>query len=282
MEYAPDSNARQVTASDRLIALWREDNLHLIGQGYDITYNSSLGSPIEAVRCGLTQAAAYLPDKGEILVLNADGKTVDTIKVNNLTVLDFGFYSESDLLWVLLLDSGGALPVTHLNTYQPGKQVTTGSYRFSDQIIYKAHFTTAATYAIGTRKITTIKSSEIQKDTTLIHGWQLLDIVQGKDGWRMLFTLSGESASGQPSRLKLVQEGGAEGEVHLPAGCMAAFVSDKQIYGVAGKAIYALPYNGSSTTAYDLPFEITAVHTKLTKNRLIVQVGEEMRLITLP
>lgn len=282
-DYMPDTSERNVSASDSLAAFWWGDRVSLLDKDEDILYTNSTGSTVDSVRCGISLAAIYMPEKEQLMVLNsADTKTpVQEIAVSGVTLLDYGFYSDSDMLWTLVLDSSGTVPTTHLTTYQPSKATLTGSFPFSDQVIYKALFTGAKTYAVGTQEIFTIAGGEKAAQTTLVNGWQLMDSARTKDDWRMIFALAGEAVSGQPTRLKLVTGDGTEKEVHLPSGCISAVVTDKKIYGIGTSFVHAIATDGS-TTLYQLPAEISRVVTKLSDNRIVVQVGEKLGIITLP
>ena len=65
-------------------------------------------------------------------MINSDGQTVDNITVANQTLLDIGFFKsvttssaqETELMWVLGLNTTGTVISTELQTFQPGRLST--------------------------------------------------------------------------------------------------------------------------------------------------------------
>lgn len=282
--YSADSHERTVTASAELVAMYRDDSLHIIDGGDGtVKYSGVMDGRIELVRCGADSVAVYLPDQEIVRVISPSGARIDDIASDGAQMIDMGFFGE-DLLWMTFLKKDTTTPSTQLKTYQPGKRET-GGYAFEDQLIYDVRYCNNMLYAIGTRDVNMVNmtTGEMLTKKPLVYGWQLIDSAQynsGKD-IAMLFTLTGESASGSPKRLKLILGDGSEQEINLPAGCIGAFVGTKGIYGVAKEVVYSAPFSGAMTE-HAFKEAIDEAIILLEGNRLMVRIGDEMRMIDLP
>lgn len=271
----------EFTCSSTMVALWRENNLRLLDASGVMKYNKTQASTIELVRCGTQNAGIYMPGtEKELLVVNRDtGNVIDEISLSGETVLDFGFYTDQDSLWVLMLDSSGAMPITYLSLYKPG--ISHMGYCRFDQVVYKVIPYQGSLYAIGSRDLSVINANgELQTNTVLVHGWQYLDHVEAKENCIFLFGLTGE-IGGNPTRLKMVQ-GDTSTEMHIPSGSLMAMITNKAVYGISSASVQAIPLDGSANQSYALPFEAEAAAGKLSQNRVLLQVGQEMRSISLP
>ena len=71
-------------------------------------------------------AVRYADDSIEII--DKTGKSVGVIQAENGAVMDYGMYSGSDLMWVLMLDDTGIEPRSQLNIHQPGKLLIAGVF----------------------------------------------------------------------------------------------------------------------------------------------------------
>lgn len=287
--FSPDALEKRFHSSNNLMVVWWGANMSILDGTGARKYDETLKGDISLGRAGAKHVAVYIPgQEKEIVVYSAEnGLQADAFPLNGKTLLDFGFYSDQDSIWLLLLDTGGVTPVTTLSTYRPGVSEN-GLYRF-DQIVYRVVWGPNGLNVIGSRDVTVIGADgeTLPNPSPIVYGWQYLDSAETRDGVSILFALSSEAVSGKPSRLKLVTNGAvpSEKEIHLPGGCMAAFVTSKNVYGIAPNAIHAVSLDGALTQDYALPETlsgITKVIAKLSGNRILVQAGQETRVLTLP
>ncbi len=282
-EAAWSYTGKDFSVSDKLLAVWQDSSLAVLNAKGEVSFNGSLEGPIEFARCGKEAVAAYLPGSGSMRVLSREGGELDTIQTGAMSVLDAGFYSDQDLLWILLLNTSSTQPTTLLRTYQPGK-AELGGQSFDDQLIYSIVYNDNKLYAVGTGNVSIVSlaSNELLDKKPMTFGWQLIDkeIISGNDVG-LLFTLSGESASASPERLMLVRGDGSERQLHLPPGCIAAFVGAKGVWGVAPQKVYFLPFTGNMSE-YELDFTISGIGSKLPGGKVILRADNETKILTLP
>jgi|GEM_PF-3840849 len=280
--YSADSRERTVVASSSLIVMYRDDNLHVISKEGSVKFNGVLSGMIELVRCGNNNVAVYLPSEQVVRVMSQTGELVDNISTEGVELIDMGFFGE-DLLWVSFLKKDAYTPSTLLKTYQPNKREM-GGHSFDDQLVYDVLYSNNTLYVVGTRDVSIINltTNEVSSKKPLVYGWQLIDSAQiGTKDAGLLFTLAGESASGAPGRLKFIQGDGTEREIHLPAGCIGAFIGTKSIYGIAPDRVYSITFSGVMTE-YALKEKIDKAVILLEGNRLMVEMENEMRTMDLP
>jgi len=275
-EFAPDSGDVQFSASDNLVALWKDEGLYILDSDGQSTYSGRLSQPISQVRCGISQVAVQFKDGDSVQILSRDGNTVDTLELENLSILDFGFHSSNDLVWVMALDNSGTIPISYVNTYQPGK-LSTGSHKFNDQIVYKALFDQNTSYLVTSRYLRV--SAETDSDI-LIYGWQYLDSAATRDGTALLFTRTNQISN--PSDIKVIC-GSAEYDLRFPTDCMHVVAGDKYIYGVGPNAVYRMAYeDGASPQSFPTQIPINGIVAQLENGRLLVESENMVYMISLP
>ncbi len=198
------------------------------------------------------------------------------------SVIGVGFYGQDlGLLWVLYIDSHGTTPVTRLSTY--GK-MTTG-ITLNGEVGYLAVPQTDATYLVGTHTLTTWQKTGSERDSKLIYGWNLQDVLTDSSGnVSFLFAPSGgEGASEQISTLWYLSSNGSEYRIPLPAGCVRALLKDNnRLCLVTRNGLYSMALNGTGQRFFPLSFTVESIPAVVPGKAMVLQTKHRNYLIPMP
>lgn len=257
-----DPNASAAAASG-YIAVYQNESLSFFGADGAEQYIKPLNLVAAGVRCGTGNVAILNADRTVIYVLSSKGSLLDTIAYSGQTVVDYGFYSSSDLLWVISLDTSGAVPTSVVSVYDNINKTTVAMQQFVGEVVYDlaADRSTSSVLAIGTHRATPINISggSAAGKGVLVYGY---DYAAGSVGGTLVFAESEGWKAGSTDRIRIVN-GSAGVNLILPTACEAFLVTDEYIYAMSGEYIYTLSLSGSvikteslsvvydSVTAYD-------------------------------
>lgn len=223
-------------------------------------------------------------EKSSITLLDLHGNLVDTISLSNQIALDFGFFSNGEFFWDMLLDTKGTVPMCTVNTYKPGI-MQTGAIVDSEQVVDRVLFSDSKIKVVGTNYIRTYdyKGKELSDPPRqLVYGWHLQDARELNKALKMLFVRTTQ-ADGilRATDLRLIDET-SESSVHLPAECFAALAGDRQVYAFATKYLFACEYGKSQTSTYVMPVAADRVLGLTSNNRAIIVSGDDVYLVRMP
>ena len=130
-------------ATDEKIVAWSGNDLYILSNRGRLIYNNKMSDTVQFASAGDEYVAAFVgePDSGVVTVINSAGQIVDNVTISNQTLLDIGFFmsatsssaQETELMWVLGLDTTGTVISTQLQTFQPGK-LSTGKSSLGEHI----------------------------------------------------------------------------------------------------------------------------------------------------
>ena len=98
----------------------------------------------------------------QLLIYELTGRQIDQVDLAGQIVMDFGFFSNGALLWVMTMDTSGSVPMSIITTYQPGRQ-TLGSVREIEEVVYRTLFQASQLRAVGTTYIKTVSYTHLGK-----------------------------------------------------------------------------------------------------------------------
>ena len=275
-------------ASSKRVAAWSANQLYILDQNGQPTYNDRMPAQVQFARAGNRYVAAFVGerDKGSIYVLDNLGKSVDNIVVENQTPLDIGFFGDApELIWVMNLDAGGTVPIVTMQTYEPSR-MTIGSTSLGEQLVYKVLYNNGLLHVVDTRRIRTYNHKIIEDKNTppvLIYGWYLQDVRQvGRDTIQLLVPNPQISGQLQATDLRLIINDNSR-VLHLPAPCVGALLGKRGVYTFSGSTVYFCRYGENTFTEHELPVYVISVLGMTDNNRAIVasETGE-VYLMPLP
>ena len=274
-------------ASGKRVAAWSANQLYILDQNGQPTYNDRMSAEVQFARAGSRYVAAFVGERsnGTIHVLDNDGRSVDNMPINQLTPLDIGFFGDSpELMWVMSLDTGGTVPSVTMQTYDPGK-LATGSTSLGEQLAYKVMYSNGRLRVVDTERIRTFDYKIIEDKNVppiLIYGWYLQDVRQvGRETLQLLVPTPQVSGQLQATDLRLLSDSG-DRVLHLPAQCFGAVLGSKAVYGFSNSYVYMGKYGTNTFSAYTMQVRPTAVLGITQNDRVIVAAGSDVYLLPLP
>ena len=289
--YQIGTNADYDATQEKIVA-WSGNDLYILNNRGRLIYNNKMTDTIQFASAGDEYVAAFVgePDNGVVTVINSSGQIVDNVSISSQTLLDIGFFKsmtsssaqETELMWVLGLDTTGTVISTELQTFQPGK-LSTGKSSLGEHIAYKIYDTEGMLNVVTTRQIMHYNYRVLEESNpTLIYGYTVEDIKKIGDVTYQLLIPAQESREGIHLSNVRLMFGGVDRVLHLPSECLAAALGTHSVYGFSQNAVYVCPFNQTSFIPYALPVNITAVLGMITDNRIVAASGSEIYVIELP
>lgn len=289
--YQIGTNADYDATQEKIVA-WSGNDLYILNSRGRLIYNNKMTDTIQFASAGDEYVAAFVgePDSGVVTVINSSGQIVDNVSISSQTLLDIGFFKsvtsssaqETELMWVLGLDTTGTVISTELQTFQPGK-LSTGKSSLGEHIAYKIYDDEGVLNVVTTRQIMHYNYRVLEESNpTLIYGYTVEDVKRVGDITYQLLLPAQESREGiRLSNVRLMY-GNVDRVLHLPSECLAAALGTHSVYGFSQNAVYVCPFGKTAFTPYALPVQITAVLGMITDNRAVVASGSEIYVIELP
>ena len=290
--YQIGTNADYDATEDRIVA-WSGNDLYIMNSRGRLIYNDKMSDVIQFASAGRDYVAAFIgePDNGIVTVINSSGQIVDNITIENQTLLDIGFFfsttstsstQETELMWVLGLDTTGTVISTELQTFQPGK-LSTGKSSLGEHVAYMIYDINGALEVVNTRQIMHYNYRVLEESNpTLIYGYTVDDVkTSGNITYQLLIPAQETNEGISINNLRLMY-GNIDRVLHLPSPCIAAELGTHSVYGFASNAVYVCRFGETTFTSHALPINITAVLGMITDNRAVVASGSEIYVMELP
>lgn len=252
-----DSNA-EFCATKYGVAIWSYKKLTVADYKTGVTrMTKNLSNDIISAKCGSGYTAVVLSpdDNCTIEIFDRDNSQVDTISgLTELTVLEYGFFENQSLFWLMTLDSTGSLPTCTVATYKPGRSET-GNITDMEQVIYKVQFRQNYIYAVGTSfmKVYDYKGTELTDMRKTVYGYTLEAVNEDSENPMMAFipnSVNSEDFAIQDIR---VIRGNSDSLIHLPVSCIALAARGNTVYGFAPNALCVAKEGQTKPAAYRLP-----------------------------
>ena len=266
------------------VAAWQERTLSLLTADKGTTlYTGTLEDNILDVRLDSMYAVAQVGTEHSsvMLIMEHGGRQVDRIELANQTVLDFGFFYNGNLFWVMSMDTEGTVPMCSISTYKPGKMLA-GTITDTQQVLYEVLFQSSKIRAVGTTHIKDFDytSRELTEDRILVYGWYLMDIDDEASNPLMAFVPVGQAESGQIQDVRMIR-GQVDQSVRLPYPASRVFARDDTIYAFTSQYVSMCRLGQTSPETYAMPIPVDGVEGITRNHQAIVSSGGVMYLVPL-
>lgn len=282
----PVGTGLDFAVGDQTVAAWSGSTLALLDSKSGASLlTTTMSDPVLSACAGPTYAAVLTGEEhnATLNVLDLSGRQVDSISLASLTVLDFDFFSEGSMLWVMLLNTEGSQTMSMVSTYRPGR-VQSGSITDTQQLVYHVSFTANSVQTVGTSYLKTYDytGAEQTDQRKLLYGWTMLAADSSASSPLMVFAPENEvSTAATISDLRVIS-GGVDRIVRMPFPCYAVAARAGTLYGFSGRCAMVYRLSDKRAIAYTMPFETTSF-LGLTKNQSAVLVsGDSVYLVSLP
>lgn len=268
------------------VATWTGAQITLLDdQTGDTVFSVTMAKPVLSARAGSLYVAVCTGEEDDVtmVVLDHNGKQVDSIEKPNLTVLDYGFFNSGNLFWLMTLDTDGTVPTSQLSTYKPGK-METGSIVDSEQVVYKVLFHSTKIRAVGTSYARSYDytGAEDTSSRLLVYGWYLQDLYGDGENPLMVFVPMDETGGAAAMQDVRLVQGTTDRTIRLPYECFDIFAGSGVVYGFTNDYLVVGTLAGSSSTIYQLPVYAEDVLGITDDFKALIVSGGKVHLVQLP
>ena len=191
-----------------------------------------------------------------ILVFDMTGNVIYQLDVTDKYILDYGFDYDSDLLYILELDTTGVVPISRISTYRPETQSMTGVKELKDQLIKSLYIIDGTVYALGTNQLVKYTSLGENEKEIVVYGWMLEDFyLQNQTDPKFIYIPSNTDENGIDI-VRIVRSNGSEVSINLPPDVLRVIYMQDKVYCFTNTMIYTYTSSGKFLRSLTLPYEI--------------------------
>ena len=274
-------------ATDYGVATWTGSTLTLIdGASGTTTFNGALDANIISAHMDANYTAVLVGSEtsGTMILMESGGRQVSQILLDDITVIDYGFFSNGSLLWVMLLDSNGTAPTCDIQTYRPGKEIV-GSIHDNEQLSYAVMFQSSQVLVAGDTYLRTYDytGTENAARRRLIYGWYLASADATANDPLMVFVNDAQLQEASNIRDLRLMRSNLDRVVRLPFGCMEVVAVGNTVYGFSSDGhLITLRTDQASPTAYQLGLtRIETVYGVTRDGTAILGNGDSLYFVSL-
>ena len=269
------------------VAAWVGSSVALLdGESGKSLFSGVMDEKVISATMGSAYAAVLIGEDEQnstLIVMEHDGREIDEIALPNLTVLQYGFFNNGNMLWIMSLDTEGTVPMSQLTTYRPGR-MQSGKITDSDQVLYQVMFESPNVYTIGTTYSKVYDYTGVE-DTTkrmLVYGWYLMDTGGSGSSALMAFVpMAQVGAQVSVSDVRLVS-GSTDRTIRMPFPCHALEVRNGKVYGFSDQYVMSCGLNDKKASVMQLPVYCDGMLGITEENAAVIVSGESVYLVTLP
>ena len=274
------------SVGDGGVAGWSGDTLVALNSASGEAYfSAALSDSVLSAVCGTQYTAALVGQEGNgtLIVIEKTGREIDRIAMEDITVLDFGFFNNGNMLWVMSLDTNGTVPMSQITTYRPGR-MQAGSILDSDQIVYEVMFDTSNVNVIGTTYIKAYNytGNEDVSARRLVYGWYLIDSAATQNGTMLAFVPMAEIGTKAAINDIRVIRGNLDKTVRMPFTCFNIAVSGSNVYGFSSQYVMIRDISASRAETWHLPFTCDGFIGVTQGGSAVLVSGDQVYMVGLP
>ena len=274
------------SATDYGVATWVDNVITLIdGESGTTTFNGNMDENVLSAHIGDKYTAILTGEETDstIVLMETGGKQVSQIILEDVTAVDYGFFSNGTLLWVMVCDSNGTVPTCNIQTYRPGKEIV-GRIHDNEQMAYAVLFQSNHVLVAGDTYLKTYDYTGMEDKSarTLVYGWYLASVDEASADPLMALVndaqYSGQSAIQDVRLLR----SNLDRVVRLPFGCMDVVARGNTIYGFASDGhLVMMSTDASTASSYQLNMAIDTVYGVTSDGVAILGNGGSIYLVDL-
>ena len=274
------------SATDYGVATWVEDTITLIdAKTGSTTFNGKMEAGVLSARIGDKYTAILIGEEtnGKIVLMDSGGKQISQIVLEDVSVIDYGFFSNGTLLWAMVCDTNGTVPTCNIQTYRPGKEIV-GSIHDNEQLAYAVMFQSSRVLVAGDTYLRSYDytGTEDAAQRRLIYGWYLASADVNSTDPLMAFVNDAQCKGESDIQDVRMMRSDLDRVVRLPFGCKRVVAMGNAVYGFASDGhlvIYST--DQKSAQAYQLNLHIDEVYGVTRDGVAILLSGSTVCLVSL-
>ena len=274
-------------ASDYGVAAWSGRTITLINAHSGATiFNGTMARDVLSAFIGDKYTAILIgeEDNSTIVLMENGGKQVNQIDLQDVTAVDYGFFSNESLLWVMVCDSNGTVPKCSIQTYRPGKEYL-ASITDNEQILYDVMFQSAQVCVVGDTyfKVYDYAGNEDAAKRELVYGWYLSSFDAGAADPLMVFVNDAQCKGESDIQDVRLMRSNLDRIVHMPFGCRSVLAVGSSVYGFSSNGHLMILDDAASGTprSYQLGIAIDQVYGVTRDGVAVVRSGASIVLVNL-
>ena len=274
-------------ANDSGVAAWTGEFLTLIdGQSGTPSFSGAMETDVLSACIGEKYTAVLLgPEHNSTIVLmEKGGRRVNSITLTNQTVIEYGFFSNGTLLWVMSLDTSGTVPSCTVNTYRPGKEMV-GSIHDNEQMVYGVVFQSSYFCCAGDTflKIYDYTGKENKARRRKVYGWYMAALDESVlDDPLMAFVPNAQFDADEGMQDVRLIRANLDQQVRMPYGCQSLIARNDRVYGFSTAGYVSIATQGSQNViAYALPLTFDKVYGVTADNMAVLGNGNIVYILNL-
>ena len=269
------------------VAAWSGESLTVIdAQSGTPSYSGAMESEVLSACIGDRYIAVLLgPEYNSTIVLmEPGGRRVNNITLTSQTVIEYGFFSNGTLLWVMSLDTSGTVPSCTINTYRPGKEMV-GSIHDNEQLMYGVVFQSSYFCCAGDSflKVYDYTGKEDKTRRRKVYGWYMATLDDSVvDDPLMVFVPNAQYDSPKGMQDVRMIRSNLDQQVRMPYGCQFMITRSDRVYGFSTDGYVTIATVGSQkVNAYALPVAFDKVYGVTANNMAVLGNGNIIYLLNL-
>ena len=281
----PVGTGLDFSVGSNAVAAWTGSSLSLLELKNGASMlTTTLNDTILSARVGPSYAAALTGTEHDarMAILDLGGRLIDTLDLSSLTILDYGFFNNGSILWVLSLDTEGTTPLSQVTTYRPGRRQS-GRIPDTEQVVTRVFFTDASVQTVGLTYMKTYDytGTEAEDKRKLLYGWS---VAAAEEDGNPVLVMAPNAQMGQDSDVQdlRVISGGEDRIIRLPFPAYSVQVRGHTVYGCGANTVSVYKLNAKKAVSYSLPFETSSCLGMTNAGGLVLVSGDAVYLVSLP
>ena len=252
------------SATDYGVATWVGNTVTLIdNQSGSTTFNGNMDASVISARVGDKYTAILMGEESDstMVLMENGGRQINKITLTGQTAIDYGFFSNGSLLWVMVCDTNGTVPVCSIQTYRPGKEIV-GSIGDTQQLVYAVMFQSSQVCVAGDTylKVYDYTGTEDAAKRKLVYGWYLADSDDTAADPLMAFVTDSQYSQSDIRDVRVMRSN-LDQVIRLPFGCKDLVCVGSRIYGFANDGhLLILEAGSQKADAFRLNLAIDEVY----------------------
>ena len=247
--------------SEELIVNYASKTMQVMSYTKEQMFNTSLDSEILDTAAGVKTVAALTNTPNEagtsanyIHLFNLSGEPTGQIDYFAAwQVIDFGFYGDSDMFWVLALNSGGVVPESIIATFKPDGSLTT-NISVNTELIEQVYVTDSSIYTSGTNNLSSYTYFSVLQAEQQIYGWHPAAVSLQPQAMKL--ALAPRSRSAEIDAARIYSEDLSNVHVRLPRNVFSLAVTQGRLYAFTAGSVYVYTLDGVLDKQIPLDSEI--------------------------